>query len=185
MTTRSQCLVNTLALFLVAPVLLAQNFWNDQDYRKWTAVEVSRLTSDSPWAKKLNNLTITWLTALPIKQAMLKDRMDAGGILAESAQEIMNTEEKVYVIVITGLSAEEAKNITEISLKVEGKPIMKPASGNLQNRGQAVDAMVIFPRTDPITGNDGEVEVILKIGPDEIGKKFPLKDMVYKGKLEL
>jgi len=48
-----------------------------------------------------------------------------------------------------------------------------------------VDVMVIFPRTAPITAEDGEVEVILKIGSEEIGTKFPLKDMVYKGKLEL
>ena len=136
--------------------LLAQNFWDTQDYRQWTADEVSRLTSDSPWVKKLNDLTITWLTALPIKQAMLKDRMEAGGILAENAQQIMTVEEKVYVIVITGLSAEQAQNLSEISLKVEGKPIIKPASGNLQNRGQTVEAVVIFPRTEPIIADDGK-----------------------------
>jgi len=185
MTTRRHYIVNMLAAILVTSTLFAQNFWNDRDYRQWTNDEVSRLTTDSPWAKKLNDLTITWLTALPVKQALLKDRMDAGGVLEESAKELMAVEEQYYAIGITGLPADKARELTEVSLKVENKPVIKPANGNFQPRGRMVDVMVIFPRTAPITAEDGEVEVILKIGSEEIGTKFPLKDMVYKGKLEL
>jgi hypothetical protein len=45
--------------------------------------------------------------------------------------------------------------------------------------------LFIFPRTDPITLDDKEVELDLKLGTMEAKRKFNLKDMVYNGKLEL
>ena len=185
MTTRRHFLVNMLAPFLVTATLLGQNFWDKKDYMQWTDQEISTVTTDSPWAKKQNELTITWITALPVKQAMLKDRMEAGGVLAESAKEIMSAKDTFYAISITGLAVEKSEALTEVSLKIENKPVIKPASGNFQRRGSTVDVMVMFPRAEPITADDKEVEVILKIGTDEIGTKFLLKDMVYNGKLEM
>lgn len=185
MTPWCQRAVNILVAVLVTGTLFAQDFWDMKDYRQWTNAEVERITTDSPWAKMLDNLSITWLTALPIKQAFLKERMDAGGILAESAKEIMTVEEKYYAIGITGLPADMAQKLTEASLRLPNKPEINPANANFQSRGRTVDVMILFPRTNPITVDDKEVEVILKLGSVEIGKKFPLKDMVYKGKLEL
>ncbi len=185
MTTRRQYLVNIPGLFLLSATLLGQNFWDGKDYRQWTSDEVSMLTSNSPWSKKLNDLTITWLTALPVKQALLKERLEAGGILADSAEQIMGTEEEYYAIGITGLPADRSDDLTEVSLKVENKAVIKPTNGSFQPRGRTVDVMVIFPRTAPIIIDDGQVEVILKLGSEEMGTKFLLKDMVYKGKLEL
>lgn len=186
-------MVNILAAFLVAGTVFAQNFWERKQYLQWTNEEISKLTSDSPWAKDLNvasggqniTLKITWLTALPIKQAVLKDRVDAGGILAESAKEIMSVQEEYYVIGVTGLPADIAQKLTEASLRVANKPEIEPAKGDFQSRGRTVDVMILFPRTNPISVEDKEVELILKLNDAEIGKKFPLKDMVYNGKLEL
>lgn len=193
MKSRRQFVVNILAAFLVAGTVFAQNFWERKQYLQWTNEEISKLTSDSPWAKDLNvtsggqniTLKITWLTALPIKQAVLKERVDAGGILAESAKEIMSVQEEYYVIGVTGLPADIAQKLTEASLRVANKPEIEPAKGDFQSRGRTVDVMILFPRTNPISVEDKEVELILKLNDAEIGKKFPLKDMVYNGKLEL
>lgn len=193
MKSRRQFVVNILAAFLVAGTLFAQNFWDRKQYLQWTSEEISRLTSDSPWAKDLNvtsggqniTLKITWLTALPIKQAVLKERVDAGGVLAESAKDIMSVKEEYYVIAVTGLPADLAKKLTEASLRVANKPEIEPAMGDFQSRGRTMDVMILFPRTNPIAVEDNEVELILKLNGAEAGKKFPLKDMVYNGKLEL
>lgn len=193
MKSRRQFAVNILAALLVAGTLFGQNFWDRKQYLQWTNEEISRLTSDSPWAKELDvtaggqniKLKITWLTALPIKQAVLKERMDEGGILAESAKEIMAVQEEYYAIGVTGLPADMAQKLTEASLRVANKPEIEPSKGDFQSRGRTVDIMILFPRTNPIAIEDNEVEVILKLNEAEIGKKFPLKDMVYNGKLEL
>jgi hypothetical protein len=45
--------------------------------------------------------------------------------------------------------------------------------------------MYYFSRMDPITAANKEITFTTKIGPLEFKAKFPLKDMLYRGKLEL
>ena len=43
----------------------------------------------------------------------------------------------------------------------------------------------VFPKTDPITLDDKEVEFSTQIGPMQFKRKFKLQEMVFDGKLEL
>jgi len=43
----------------------------------------------------------------------------------------------------------------------------------------------LFPRTGNILADDKEVSFASSLGPMEIKSKFALKDMTFKGKLEL
>jgi len=193
MTTRRQFAVNILAAFLVAGTLFGQDFWEKKQYLTWTSEEITQLTTNSPWAKEVAattggqevKLMITWLTAMPIKQAFLKERMDAGGVLADSAKEIMEDKEDYYAIGVTGIPKDLARQLTEGWLKIPGKPDIQPAKGDFQDRGRTVDLMILFPRANPITLGDKEVEVVLKLAGNDITKKFPLNEMVINGKLEL
>jgi hypothetical protein len=193
MTTPRQFTVNMLVVLLAAVPLFGQNFWQTKQYMTWTNEEVSRLTTDSPWAKELKattsgrdiTITLTWLTALPIKQAVLKERIDEGGILADSAKEIMGVQEQYYAIGVTGLPAALSQRLSEASLRIPNKPEIRPDKGDFQDRGRTVDVMILFSRSSPIVLEDEEVEVILKLDGVEIGKKFPLNEMVFNGKLEL
>jgi hypothetical protein len=193
MTTRRQFAVNILAAVFVTGTLLGQEFWEKKQYPTWTNEEITRLTTNSPWAKELKvtaggqevKLMLTWLTAMPIKQAVLKERMDEGGVLADSAKEIMEDKEDYYAIGVTGIPKDLAKELTEGWLKVAGKPDIQPAKGDFQDRGRSVDVMILFPRANPITLADKEVEVVLKFSGNDVSKKFPLNEMVFNGKLEL
>ena len=42
-----------------------------------------------------------------------------------------------------------------------------------------------FPKDDPISVSDKDVEFFTKLGQFEIKKKFSLKDMTFHGQLEL
>jgi hypothetical protein len=193
MTTRRQFAVNMLAAFLVAGTLFGQEFWEKKQYLTWTSEEITRLTTNSPWAKEVRapvggqevKLMITWLTAMPIKEAVLKERMDAGGVLADSAKEIMEDKEDYYAIGVTGIPKDLARQLSEAWLKIPGKPDIQPSKGDFQDRGRTVDLMILFARANPITLADKEVEVVLKISGNDIAKKFPLNEMVFNGKLEL
>ena len=67
----------------------------------------------------------------------------------------------------------------------DGKPDIPAARGASQPaRGGAI-LFVGFPRTDPITLADGDVEFEVKVGSLGVKKKFKLKDMVFHGRLEL
>src|SRR5689334_1419030 len=111
MTTRRQFAVNILAAFLATGTLFGQAFWENKQYLAWTAQEITQLTTNSPWAKEVRatvggqevRLMITWLTAMPIKEAVLRERMDEGGVLADSAKEIMEDKEDYYAVGVTGI----------------------------------------------------------------------------------
>lgn len=136
-------------------------------------------------------LNISWRTALPLKQAILKARLAAGGDIATEAQQILSRQEANYIIVVTGLPARMARaaqnkeQLSKSGLKRGEKPVIAPVDVNFQPRGQMVDVLFVFPKTDPIVAEDKEVEVVLKLGQLEAKKKFNLKEMVFNGKLEL
>jgi hypothetical protein len=53
------------------------------------------------------------------------------------------------------------------------------------NQGADGRILLYFPKSDPITPGEKTVEFRLIAGRTEIRKKFTLKEMEYKGKLEL
>jgi hypothetical protein len=55
----------------------------------------------------------------------------------------------------------------------------------MQAGGATLTLIFAFPRTDPITLADRDVEFVTAIGTIEIKKKFALKDLVFNGELEL
>src|SRR5262249_47628140 len=89
-------------------------------------------------------------------QAGIPQRKDAGGDLADSAKEIMEDKEDYYAIGVTGIPKDLARQLTEGWLKIPGKPDIQPAKGDFQDRGRAVDLMILFPRKSPITLDDKE-----------------------------
>ena len=196
---------SSLVLLLAAAAVFGQDFWTRKAFPNWTDEEARTMATNSPWAKDVTittgargsseqtiRLNIAWLTSLPIKQAMLKERFALGGDLAANAQKIMEAQEDVYAIGLSGLPTDMVEdvihNIEQVkqsSLNPAKKPTITLADLDFQPRGRTTDVLFLFPRTDPISVEDTEVEVILKLGMFEARMKFNLKDMVYNGKLEL
>jgi hypothetical protein len=77
------------------------------------------------------------------------------------------------------------EQVKQSSLNPAKKPKIVLVDLDFQPRGRTTDVLFLFPRTNPISIEDTEVEVILKLGTFEARKKFNLKEMVYNGKLEL
>jgi hypothetical protein len=104
---------------------------------------------------------------------------------------MLNREQQDYVIVVSGIPtriaqiARDPANLSRSTLKVGKKAPVSPRNVDAQGRTQSVELIFSFPRTDPATLEDKEIEVSLKLGELELKRKFALKDMVYNGKLEL
>jgi hypothetical protein len=75
--------------------------------------------------------------------------------------------------------------LQQAALVVKGKEPIKPVDFMLEENGPSREALFAFPKTNPITEEDKEVEFNLRIGDIYIKQKFRLKDMVFNGKLEL
>jgi len=134
-------------------------------------------------------LTISWRSALPLKQATARQQAGKDGTMPPEAEAALAREEELYVVAIQGLPPQYTRSgptsTIDAFLHRAGKPDIPAARGAAQPGRDGAILLVGFPRTDPITLTDGDIEFEVKIGELSVKKKFRLKDMVFHGKLEL
>ena len=130
--------------------------------------------------------TVRWESALPIRQA-------SGNKLDKEAA-------ANYILSVTGdlpmLGGAAAETEDEHQSRLENlkqytRLEKRGGAVYLANfsdqRGKGVDAGIrfYFERNDAISAHDGSVTFITRLGPIDLKCKFPLKEMVYRGKLEV
>jgi hypothetical protein len=281
-----------------AAMLLAADFWRTKEYTEWTSAEISKVLSDSPWAKGKTvqlqqspmgrrggmgrgggigfpgggigfpgggggggypgggsgypqgrgsgypgasgngggdngdpaqaepmNLTIRWESALPIQHALMRQGTGASDELKAAA----DATEKYYVVSVLGLrtprsrrstvdaddpddtgnngginngddrvgdngprggrnqsnSALRSQLLDAAQLAPKGKSSIYAADVQIEGPGGSGSVRFLFPRTNPITDKDKEVDFILDIRRTKVEEKFKLTDMQYQGKLAL
>lgn len=136
---------------------------------------------DAPLPTKYDSL-VRWESALPVREAR---KTKSGDDLAAN-----------YIICVAGdlpmlgrasddeTDEEYAQRLDMLKqytmLEKKGGPIY------LMRVGYSKDgALFYFERNDLITVHDGSVTFVTKLGPLDVKCKFGLKEMVYRGKLEL
>jgi hypothetical protein len=131
-------------------------------------------------------LVLAWRSALPVRQALIRlpNGATSGGVnqpLAEPSP--------YYTITLSGVPVRYARATasakTTTFLRRGKKPPIALEEGAMQAGGATLTLIFAFPRTDPITLADRDVEFVTTIGTIEIKKKFALKDLVFNGELEL
>ena len=152
-------------------------------------------------------LTIRWYSAEPVKKAVARARFGDAADSAPEALKLLEPERDHYVIGLSGLPAriaqmdeqrqrlmfEQIKSETVLQLKGRD-PI--PAKSVLFGSDQAqlmdartgqsgVEFYIFFSKENEITLEDKNVEFVTRLMDRKISKKFKLKDMVYRGELEL
>ena len=137
-------------------------------------------------------LTISWRSALPIKQAIVKARMGESTELPAGATQFLDQQEEFYVVAVTGFPTRMGRMLENSSDTVIAGTVLKRKDQSItvnnfraEERGESTDLFFFFPRTANITLEDKTIEFIMKLGGREIKKKFKLKDMVVNGNLEL
>jgi hypothetical protein len=137
-------------------------------------------------------LTVSWRTALPVREAYAKQKYGAELETSADAKKLLTEEPKSYVVLVSGLrrplrSDDNLKDtlIKSTGLMVKGKDPIVPSDVQMGTMDKTPVVVFIFPRTTPITVDDKEVEFSTKLGPLTVKQKFHLKDMVLNGKLEL
>jgi hypothetical protein len=234
--------------FLTATVVLcAGEGWSRKNYSEWSAEDVNRVLTDSPWARQVNALlstaprevdrsvtpppgastnnmggtrgvtdgrwdggvgppaddsgpklpvTIRWDSALPVREALLRSRSGKHLSTAEDPKDNLDKSlsepETDYIITVVGLLTNDQGRDRErvrkelmgaAKLIRTGKAPLRPENVALDTSAGAI--RVFFPRTQPISLADKEVTFQMQFGSMRVEKKFRLKAMTYKGKLEL
>ena len=139
------------------------------------------------------NVTVRWASALPVKQAIVRSRYRGDFQESEKDKQLLNLKDEQYVVLLTGLPSRMAgtlqrntdriKQMTVLHLKK--KDPIAAASVEVLPRDQFVEIFLFFPRAEAIALEDKDVELQTQVGPFKIKRKFKLKNMVFKDKLEL
>jgi len=265
-----------------AAMLLAADFWKTKDSTLWTDDEISKILSDSPWAKAKTiqpqqsqarrpgmgrrgggfgypgggigypgggggypqggggggypqsggnngdpsqnepmNLTIRWASAVPIQQALMRQ----GASASDELKAVAASTEKYYVVSVLGLRMPRPRRSSSVDaddpaddrgnggnngddngqrrgrnqgndalrsqlldaaqLAPKGKSSIYAQDVQIEGPGGIDGVRFLFPRTNPITAGDKEVDFILDFRRIKVEEKFKLSDMQYEGKLAL
>lgn len=145
-------------------------------------------------------VTVRWDSALPIREALARSHKDAS-ITARAAKD--------YIITVIGLASASVHNasapnadpsggvqrepqdpaeiarafVTNSSLLPRGKPGIMAEDAKYDPATGAVH--LFFPRSAAITLGEKEVIFVTRFGSLNVRKKFRLKEMTYRGQLEL
>ena len=205
-------------VLLAGAVLAAADFWEETEFTAWSDKDVEQMMNDSPWAKRLTvrfprpprasgggrfgggfrpgtstpqtRLVIQWQSAQPIRQAMVRGRIEQGGTVDPEAQAFLDQSAPGYVVVVTGLPGQFGRLtpealMAEARLERKGKSPIVPAQAQPQRAERGVTIVYLFPKDDAIVLEDKEVEFITEVGDVTIKKEFKLEDMVFNDQLEL
>ena len=155
-------------------------------------------------------VTVRWQTAMPVREALLKQTGPAKLDEAQTASSL-TAPTQGYVLAVLGLpesmpggqggyqrSDDDDRDNRDNRDSDSGRLDQMKSTTYLSRKDRASifpekverdkDGMTIlftFPRTAPISLDEKEVEFVTRYGALEIKRKFKLKDMVYQGKLEL
>jgi len=137
-------------------------------------------------------LIVRWHTALPIRQAIARIRYGQEAGTSPEAAKMLGPEEKRYVVGIADVPPQLVMRVkpdelkSKATLKLKGKDPIEAVNVQADRGERGVNIYLFFSRTgNPITLEDNDVEVVLKLTSIEIKRRFRLKDMVFDGKLEL
>jgi hypothetical protein len=134
-------------------------------------------------------LVVSWRTALPLREAIAKQRHPDDAATSPEAKKIIEEPQKYYVILVSGLPGRMGRGSPEMkemlmknsSLSIKGKEPIAPE--DIQSSGTA--ALFLFPKTVAIDMDDKEVEFSTRLGQTIVKTRFKLKEMAFNGKLDL
>jgi hypothetical protein len=188
---------------------MAGEFWDTKPFTTWSDAELQQLLTDSPWARRITvgapgapaasgrgaaeaaapiQALISWRSALPMKQALVRSQIGANGTVSAEAKALLDRRELAYVVSVDGLPSRLAGSTADIrvdtSIRAGAKPPIGPSEGLARPSGGNLSLAFVFPRS-PIVLQDNDVEFLTRVGRYEIRRTFTLKDMVFRGQLEL
>ena len=155
---------------------------------------VSTVAVTAPELSRPVTLRVSWQSALPVKQALVRIRFGDEAGSAAAAAEALSREETAYIVGVSGvprqwIPADPSALEKGAFLRIKGLPPRQPAEVRAAAEGEHVNLLLLFPKQQgggrPIAVEDREVEVSLKFTTTGFSRKFKLKEMVYQGRLEL
>jgi hypothetical protein len=129
-------------------------------------------------------MQLSWRSALPLRQAVVRGQVGLGGTPSAELQQFLEREAD-YVIAVAGLPLQYSRGEIEAFLRRKNKAPIPVGDAATQKTAAGPVLLMAFPRADPITAEDSDVELTFKADRFEFKRRFNLKNMVVAGRLEL
>lgn len=139
-------------------------------------------------------LTTRWASALPMRQAMALHQFGRSGLNSAKAAELLQGNPNEYVLEVAGFPTGmvpqgvrrfEAELLASATLLVKGRKSLRATAASVPEHGNHLIATLRFPRFENLSENDGLIELAAQAGPMDLHQKYKLREMNYKGRLEL
>ncbi len=139
-------------------------------------------------------VTVSWVRALPVKQALVRRQIGLNAAIPPEGQALLWRIEPYYVVAVSELPQSLGARSLSIpavlaatALKRRNKEPISPDSVQFfrNDRDRSMQAVYLFPKTDAITLDDKDVEFVTTLSGIDIKKKFKLKEMVLGDQLVL
>ena len=146
---------------------------------------VARRASSSPVPESIT-LTVSWRSALPVKQALARSQSGIGAPIPPAQRVFLIQHEPLYVVSVAGIPRQLTEGLNQQALLAEtilarkGKqPIVAEDVEPFFESDETVILEFAFLRDDAITLLDREVKFVTKLGDTEIERSFELQDMMF------
>jgi len=134
-------------------------------------------------------LAITWRSALPMKQALVRSQAGVNGAVSAEARGLLDRREEAYILSLEGVPLAFARAAAGFKaqsfLKRDKRDPIAASDLVVQPLKDSLVLVFAFPKAGAITLDDKDIEFTTRLGTIEVKKKFPLKSMVFNGQLEL
>ena len=147
-------------------------------------LEARRVRSDT--LPERMTLTVSWRSALPVKQALARSQAGIGAPIPPAQRVFLIQHEPLYIVSVAGIPRQltEGLNLqallTETVLTRKDKPPI--AAEDVEPFFESDETVILefaFLRDDAITLFDREVRFVTKLGDIEIVREFKLEDMMF------
>lgn len=150
MTRRNHAPAAVGIWILVTVALGAAGVWETKPFNSWSDSELKEVMANSPWVGKASltharaggaarpiddTVIATWTSALPIRQAVVRERVGIGGAVPREMEAFLAEPQPLYVIAlkVQGMSAMAARGVEEIQKastlnREEKRPSARPRS---------------------------------------------------------
>lgn len=139
-------------------------------------------------------LTVRFSSALPIRQALALVEFGRSGLGDPRAVQLLNTEPDECVVDVAGFPvismnrgagalAEDLQKSARLTMK--GTAPVAPKTAEVPAHGMHLVATLRFPRLGDLPAGDGVLQFSASSGTILIEQPFKLKQMMYRGRLEV
>ena len=149
--TRRTASLSFAGWLLISLAAAAAVVWETKPFTDWSDKDVEKVMTDSPWAGKASltharaganlgpvpewKLIVSVRSALPYRQALLRQQIGEGGTITPEQAAAVATDESLYVIAISGIprvfQAQAATIATAALLKRPHKAALKPTEARV------------------------------------------------------